>query len=209
MQNSIKFSPRKELILPEYGRNIQKMIEHAVTIEDREERTRCAKSIIRIMGAMFPYLRDIEGFKYKLWDHLAIMSNFQLDVDYPFEIVQKDNTSPKPQKLPYRSRKAKFAHYGKTVEQYINEASKIEDKEKQQKLIMFICNYMKKSLLEWNREIATDKKVINDFKELSHNELIVSEDEQFMTQDEFYRSKRQLQQHSNGKKSRNRDRKNR
>ena len=80
-----------KLIMPEYGRNIQQMIEHAMTIEDREERTRCVKTVINIMGNMFPYLRDVNDFKHKLWDHVAIMSDFKLDIDYPFEIVRPEN----------------------------------------------------------------------------------------------------------------------
>jgi hypothetical protein len=74
------------LIMPEYGRNIQQMIAHALTIEDREERTRCVKTVINIMGNMFPYLRDVNDFKHKLWDHVAIMSDFKLDIDFPTKL---------------------------------------------------------------------------------------------------------------------------
>ena len=103
------------LILPEYGRNIQQMVKHCIAIEDRTERTRCAKTIINIMGNLFPYLRDINDFKHKLWDHLAIMSEFQLDIDYPYEIVQKDNLYIKPARIPYKNSRIKYMHYGRTL----------------------------------------------------------------------------------------------
>ena len=82
---------QKKLVLPEYGRNVQSMVDHALTIENKEERTKCVKSIINIMGNLFPHLRDVEDFKHKLWDHLAIMSDFKLDIDYPYEIIRKEN----------------------------------------------------------------------------------------------------------------------
>jgi len=89
-----------KLIMPEYGRNIQQMIKHAMSIEDREERTKCANSIIVTMGNLFPYLRDVNDFKHKLWDHIAIMSDFQLDIDYPYEIVRAENLYNRPDKVP-------------------------------------------------------------------------------------------------------------
>ena len=104
----MNYSQRTDLILPEYGQNIQQMVKHAVAIEDRAERTRCAKTIIDIMGNMFPYLRDVEGFKYKLWDHLAIMSEFKLDIDYPFEVVKPTTLQQKPEKIPYNTQRIRY-----------------------------------------------------------------------------------------------------
>ena len=89
-------SELKRLVLPEYGRNVQQMVDHCMTIEDKAERTRCANTIINIMGNLFPHLRDIEDFKHKLWDHLAIMSDFKLDIDYPYEIIKKENLHTVP-----------------------------------------------------------------------------------------------------------------
>ena len=87
---------QKRMPLPEYGRSIQNMVDHALTIENRSERQRCANTIINIMGNMFPHLRDIPDFKHKLWDHLAIMADFKLDIDYPYEVIRKDNLITKP-----------------------------------------------------------------------------------------------------------------
>ena len=92
---------QKRMPLPEYGRSIQNMVDHALTIEDRAERQRCANTIINIMGGMFPHLRDVPDFKHKLWDHLAIMSDFKLDIDYPFEVIPKNNLDAKPEPVPY------------------------------------------------------------------------------------------------------------
>ena len=109
--------------LPEYGRSIQNMVDHALTIEDRAERQRCANTIINIMGNMFPHLRDVPDFKHKLWDHLAIMANFQLDIDYPYEIIRKDNLNTKPESIPYPSTKIRYRHYGRTLEVLIKKAA--------------------------------------------------------------------------------------
>ena len=91
---------RKKMELPEYGRSVQNMVDHALTIEDRAERQRCANTIVNIMGSMFPHLRDVTDFKHKLWDHLAIMADFKLDIDYPFEIVKKEELVMRPERWP-------------------------------------------------------------------------------------------------------------
>ena len=94
---------QKRMPLPEYGRSIQNMVDYALTIQDRAERQRCANTIINIMGNMFPHLRDVPDFKHKLWDHLAIMSGFELDIDYPYEIIRKDNLVTRPDHIPYNT----------------------------------------------------------------------------------------------------------
>ena len=109
----------KKLALPEYGRNIQQMVDHCCSISDKEERTRCAYTIIRSMGNLFPQLRDEADYKHKLWDHLAIMSDFKLDIDYPCEIVKEENLESKPESLSYHLENIKFRHYGKTIERMI------------------------------------------------------------------------------------------
>lgn len=193
MKNSLSFSPKSELILPEYGRNIQNLVKHALTIDDREERTRCAYTIIRIMGQMFPYLRDIEGFKYKLWDHLAIMSDFKLDIDYPCEIVRKESARPKPEKIPYSQKSIRYRHYGKNIEKFIEAATQTSEPDDKEIQTQMICNYMKKSLIKWNKETATDIKVVNDVRELSEGQLDIAEDAQFARAEDYRRPKPQQQ----------------
>lgn len=110
---------QRKLPLPEYGRSVQNMVDHALTIEDREERQRCANTIVNIMGGMFPQLRDMEDFRHKLWDHLAIMSDFKLDIDYPVEIVKKESLEVKPDRIPYSPNVIRFRHYGRFIQDLI------------------------------------------------------------------------------------------
>ncbi|MDR0874555.1 MAG: DUF4290 domain-containing protein [Prevotellaceae bacterium] len=165
-----------KLILPEYGRNIQQMVKHCQNIEDRTERTRCAKTIINIMGNLFPYLRDINDFKHKLWDHLAIMSDFKLDIDYPYEVVKADNLYIKPARIPYKISRIKYMHYGRTLEQMIDKAVTYEDGENKDALILLIANHMKKSYLTWNKEVVDDRKIIDDLRFLSDSKIDLNPD---------------------------------
>ncbi len=164
-------STRQRLVLPEYGRHIHNMVAHAVTIEDKEERTRCAKSIISIMGNLFPYLRDYADFKHKLWDHLAIMSDYKLDIDFPCEITEQSVLSQKPERLPYKNSNMRFLHYGHIVEELIEKAIALEDETERQQLISLIANHMKKSLMIWNKDSVTDDRILNDIRIMSGGRL--------------------------------------
>ena len=177
----MNYSQRTDLILPEYGRNIQQMVKHAVAIEDRAERTRCAKTIIDIMGNMFPYLRDVEGFKYKLWDHLAIMSEFKLDIDYPFEVVKPTTLQQKPEKIPYNTQRIRYMHYGRLLQTLIEKTVTYPEGERRQELIDFMANHMKKSYLTWNKEVVDDRKIFDDLRELSHGELDMNPESMTLT----------------------------
>lgn len=169
-------SNRKKLLLPEYGRHIQKMVDHCVTIQDKEERTKCANSIIGNMGNMFPHLRDVNDFKHKLWDHLAIMSDFKLDIETPFELPQKETLYQRPEKMPYSNHKMRYRHYGRTIEKMIEKAAEMEEGEHKKHLIMLIANNMKKSLLMWNKDFPGDERVFSDIKALSRNKIEISSD---------------------------------
>lgn len=164
----------KRMDLPEYGRNIQRMVDHAITLEDPEERAKCAQTIISIMGNLFPHLRDVPDFKHKLWDHLAIMSDFKLDIEYPYEIVRKENLYSKPERVPYNSRRIKVKHYGKSVEDLIDKAVAMEEGPERTRLIELLANHMKKSILAWNREGVEDEKIFDDLKLLSNGRIDVN-----------------------------------
>lgn len=161
----------KKLTLPEYGRNIQQMVDHCLTIEDRDERTRCAHSIINIMGNLFPSLRDVEDFKHKLWDHLAIMSDFKLDIDYPCEIIKPDNLKSKPHKIDYNSSNIRYRHYGKNIEEMIHKASAMDEGEERDALISLIAHHMKKLMLAVNNEGVDDAKIFKDLRDYSHGSI--------------------------------------
>jgi len=166
----------KHLALPEYGRNIQNMVDHCLTIGDKDERNRCANTIISIMGNMFPHLRDVNDFKHILWDHLAIMSNFKLEVDYPYEVLKKENLYTRPPHVPYKDGRIAFRHYGQTLERLIHEATKLEESEEKEMLIRMVANQMKKSYLIWNKDSVSNRKILNDLAELSNGKIIRNED---------------------------------
>jgi len=167
---------QKRLNLPEYGRNIQRMVDYALTLEDREERKRCVQTIISIMGNLFPHLRDVPDFNHKLWDHLAIMSDFKLDIDYPYELVQKEELNSKPEPVPYSNGKIKIRHYGRYLEDLIDKAIAMEDGPERTRLIELMANHMKKSILSWNRESVDDQKIFDDLRLMSGNKIEVNEE---------------------------------
>jgi hypothetical protein len=166
----------KRMTLPEYGRNIQNMVDYCVSISDRKERTRCANTIINIMGNMFPHLRDVNDFKHILWDHLAIISDFALDIDYPYEVIKREDLYNKPTKLPYSQGKIDYRHYGKNIEIMIEKATEYEDGEMKNILINMLANHMKKSFFKWNKEAVDDQKIFKDMGNLSGGKIILSED---------------------------------
>lgn len=147
------------------------MVDYCVTIADREERTRCAYSIINTMGNLFPQLRDVEDFKHKLWDHLAIMSDFKLDIDYPCEVIKKENLSTKPDKVEYSLSPIRYRHYGKDVELMIAKAAVMDEGEERDTLISLIANHMKKLMLAVNKDGVEDAKIFKDLAELSHGAI--------------------------------------
>jgi len=167
---------QKRLPLPEYGRSIQNMVDFAMTIEDRAERQRCANTIINIMGGMFPHLRDVPDFKHKLWDHLAIMADFRLDIDYPYEIVRKENLNTKPDQIPYPSTKIRYRHYGRTLEILIRKACEFPEGDEKNNLIALIANHMKKDYMAWNKDTVDDAKINEDLMEYSKGQLRMTDD---------------------------------
>ena len=170
------YTNKNKLILTEYGRNIQQMVEYAMTIEDREERTRCAQTIINIMGNLFPHLRDVNDFKHKLWDHLAIMSDYKLDIDYPYELVKPEKLESKPEKLQYQNTRISHRHYGTILPRFV-EAVNTLDEENEVKLIPILANHMKKCFIVWNKESSVeDQKIFADLYEISNGRLSLSSD---------------------------------
>lgn len=168
-------SQRPKLIISEYGRHIQKMIDNACAIEDREQRNQAAKAIIAVMGQLNPHLRDQNDFRHKLWDHLFIMSDFRLDVDSPYPIPSRESLSTKPSKLQYPSNHIKYRHYGKIVEKLIDTARKIEEPELKGSMVSAIAHHLKKSYLAWNRDSVADDIIFKDLKELSAGALEMPE----------------------------------
>jgi len=161
------------LVLPEYGRNIQQMVDHCLTIPDREARTRCAYTIITVMGNLFPELRDNEQTRHKLWDHLAIMSGFKLDIDWPDDIMPQPADTTDPDKIPYPAGLIHRRHYGHSLEMMIQKAATMEDGPERDELINLLANHMKKSLLATYRDGIDDAKVYKDLAEYSHGMIVI------------------------------------
>lgn len=163
------------LEIPEYGRNIQVMIDHCITIEDRDERNKCARAIIQIMGQLNPHLRDIADFTHKLWDHLFLISKFKLDVDSPYPRPSAETFTTKPLIVPYPASKIRYKHYGKTIERIIDVAKTYDEGAEKKELTRLIANHLKKSYVNWNKDSVTDDVIFKQFKEMTNNELVIDE----------------------------------
>lgn len=153
---------RDKLVMPEYGRTVQNMIQHALTLENREDRQRCAETIVDIMSNMQPQLREQSDFRHKLWDHLAFMSNYELDVDYPFAVTRLDEESAKPQPLNYPKKNIRNRHYGNLVEQLLAHLATMEEGEERDALLEDVANQMNQNLYDWNRDAADPEKIAAD-----------------------------------------------
>ena len=192
---------QRKLPLPEYGRSVQNMVDHALTIEDREERQRCANTIVNIMGGMFPHLRDVVDFKHKLWDHLAIMSDFKLDIDYPVDIVKKESLEIKPQRIPYSQHDIRFRHYGRFVQDMIKLAADYQEGEERNQLLRMIANHMKRDYVNWNKDGVEDQKILDDLCDLSGGKIKLSTEELRLTEQRtFIPRRRQMNNNNQGKK---------
>lgn len=160
----------KRLVLPEYGRNIQKMVDHCMTIENRDERTRCAYAIITAMSNLMQLQKNNDAL-HKLWDHLAIMSDFNLDIDYPTEIIHPESLNSTPEQLHYQNRSFSFRHYGKYLEHMIYSASTYPEGEERNALVLLIANHMKKTMLAVNPDGVEDERIFRDLADMSHGAI--------------------------------------
>lgn len=167
---------QNRLILPEYGRNIQKMVENACAIENKEEREAYIDGIINLMGKMYPYLRDLKDFKHKLWDHLLIMSEFKLEFDSPFPKPESETFSEKPQKIPYKSKGFKYKYFGKNIVDMLKYASDLEDGDEKILLTALLANHMKKLYLTWSKDQVSDEFIFQKIEELTEGKLAIGKD---------------------------------
>lgn len=173
---------REQLIIPEYGRHIQKMVNQAIAMEDRQERNKCAQSIIAVMGNLNPHLRDVPDFQHKLWDQLYMISNFKLDVDAPYPMPSPEELAERPQPLAYPQNFPKYRFYGNNIKRMIDVAIKWEDGDKKDALVLTIANHMKKSFLNWNKDTVDDHVIFNHLFELSEGQLNLKNSEEDLTQ---------------------------
>jgi len=162
---------REHLIIPEYGRHVQKMVKHATEIKDKKERKECVETIITFMGQMNPHLRDIPDFTHKLWDHLFIMSEFKIDVESPFPMPEKEKLEEKPGKMPYPRTKIKFPFYGINIEKMVAYACTMEEGELKETMTGMIANHMKKDYINWNKAFVDDDTISKHLNQLSEGKL--------------------------------------
>lgn len=161
----------KTLILPEYGRNIQNMVDHCLTIEDREERTRCARSIVDAMSILFPAQGDQASYRRKLWDHLAIMSGFALDVDLPFELLSSELFSGEPEPVAYGNHKTVRRQYGVVIEEAIKVCAEMPEGPEREELAFLLADHMKKLLSALNPDGVEDVRVFSDLYDISEGRI--------------------------------------
>ena len=160
------------LLLAEYGRNIQNLVDFCVGIPDREERTRCAHAIADIMTILFPALKKDPNDRKKIWDHINIMSRFELDIDFPVDVIRAEEANPTPEPIPYsNSREIIFRYYGKHIQEMVRTVADMEDSEERFNLIGVIANHMKKLMLAHNKEAVSDMKVLNDLRFISDGRI--------------------------------------
>lgn len=179
---------RGKLLLPEYGRNVQNMIMHAMEIADRDIRNNAAKAIIEVMGQLNPHLRDVDDYRHKLWTHLFVMSDFKLDVDSPYEIPKAEVLNEKPQLMEYPKSKIRFGHYGKYTQNILENSRSVKNEEEKEYLKKTMANFMKKQFLAHNNDAVENNVIADQLKELSKGDLILENPDDLMNTNAILRS---------------------
>ena len=179
---------RGKLILPEYGRNVQNMIAHAMEISDRKERNRAAQAIIEVMGQLNPHLRDVDDFRHKLWTHLFVMSDFNLEVDSPYEIPKAESLQERPKLMAYPKSKIRYGHYGKYTQEILESAKDITKEDERDYLKNTMANFMKKQFLSHNNDTVENHVIADQLKELSKGDLVLENPDELMNTNVLLRS---------------------
>jgi len=193
---------RPKLIIPEYGRHIQKMVDQAIAIEDKQERNKIAKSIISVMGNLNPHLRDVPDFQPMLWDQLFIISDFKLDVDSPFPIPTREELMERPDPLKYPQNFPKYRFYGNNIKRMIDVANGWEEGDKKEGLILTIANHMKKCFLNWNKDTVEDDVIFTHLYELSDGKInLKNSDEDLSDASNLLKSNKRFNSNTSGKKN--------
>lgn len=190
-------SDRPLMIIPEYGRHIQKLVDHCVALESEEERKKMAHAIVDVMGNLQPHLRDVPDFKHKLWDQLFIMSKFELEVDSPFGKPDKLELEAKPEALAYPKMASRYKFYGHNIQTMIKVALSWDESELRTALIFNIANHMKKCYLNWNKDTVDDAVIFKHLKDLSNGEIDLTDTEEVLSSSSNLLKKTANSRHSN------------
>lgn len=167
---------REKLILPEYGREIQNMVDHAISLPTKQERQLCAETIVAIMDRMYPQNRENADYKQKLWDHLAIMSDFKLDIDWPYNVEQAKHMATKPQPMDYPMTRIPVRHYGKMLFEIFEQLKQMEPGEERDHLVRLAANQMKRNLYQWSHGSCDDEKVASDLARFTDGKIQIDLD---------------------------------
>ena len=194
-------SERETLHIPEYGRHIQKLVNHCKEIEDKDDRNKMAKAIIEVMGNLQPHLRDVPDFKHKLWDQLFIIANFDLDVESPYEILTKEEIQAKPDKMHYPQNPSRYRFYGNNIQIMIDEAVTWDDGEMKETLNYTIANHMKKCFLNWNKDTVEDDVIFKHLLDLSNGKIDLFDKEIILSPSSTLLKKKTPNKNKNGKKN--------
>ncbi|MCR5820101.1 MAG: DUF4290 domain-containing protein [Bacteroidaceae bacterium] len=170
---------REKLILPEYGREIQQMVDTCMAIPEREQRQMCAETIIEIMAIMNPTVRQQPDYKHKLWDQLDILSDYNLDIDWPFERVERSAANARPRPLKYPMQRIRYRHYGHLTEAFIRKLKDMPEGEERDALTQMMANYMKRSLCNWNPDAMDEQKIAEDIFQYTDGQVTLPEDFKF------------------------------
>lgn len=189
-------------MIPEYGRHIQKMVDYAISKEDKEERNKVAKSIIAVMGNLNPHLRDVPDFQHKLWDQLFMISDFKLDADSPYEIPSREELMQRPEPLKYPQNFPKYRFYGNNIKRMIDVANSWEDGDMKDGLVLTIANHMKKCFLNWNKDTVEDDVIFKHLYELSDGKInLKNSDEDLSKAHDLLKSKKRFSSSSSSSTS--------
>jgi hypothetical protein len=186
-------SERPFMIIPEYGRHVQKLIDHCMTLESKEERNIMARAIVDVMGNLQPHLRDVPDFKHKLWDQLFIMSDFNLDAESPYPTPSKEELQEKPEPLEYPKSESKYRYYGTNMQTMIDVALSWEEGELKEALVFTIANHMKKCYLNWNKDTVDDVIIFNHLFDLSKGKIDLRESKEELSEVKELMKKRNSQ----------------
>lgn len=168
---------RKPLILPEYGRVIQSMVDHALTIADRDERTRCAYTIVKAMKNVAQADKDRPESERRYWDHLAIMSGFRLDIDWPFEVIAAETINNKPDSVPYEGQGINKFQYGRNLINMIDATAAMEPSPERDAMIVLVANQMKKVSLAWDEDGYSDRRIFDDMARITEGQIVIRPEE--------------------------------
>lgn len=215
MIDNIEYNTEREhLIIPEYGRHLQKMVSHLKTVENKEDRNKEANAIISVMGNLQPHLRDVPDFQHKLWDQLFIIAEFDLDVDSPYGKPSKELLEKRPDPLPYPQNFPKYRFYGNNIKTMIDVANTWDDGDLKDALIYTIANHMKKCFLNWNKDTVDDNVIFDHLYELSEGKINLKNADEDLSdatsllrnKKKFSSNKKNYKKNSNSNSNRNRKR---